>query len=174
MTRTLILLSLLLGAVPVQETWAQAQVAARAPVEPATPRPTSLTKKKPFKAVAAGPARVAPGDSFTLRYTIYLLNDKHYLYKDACSVTVSEAGPFQIGEVHYWPKPQKTHDPFENTEKEVYHKPLTMYLTGKVPPDTAPGKVTVRAVVAYRGCNESVCFFPTKETLELDIEVGPR
>ncbi len=145
--------------------------AGAAPVEPAGPRPAVLTKQKPFKAVAAGPKQVKPGDTFRVRYTVYLLDDSHYLYKDACAVEVTDPGPFTFGPLRYWPKPVKTLDPFEKTEKEVYHEPLTMYLEGTVPPDAAAGRYTISAVVKYRGCNKTVCFFPARETLQVTIDV---
>ncbi len=142
-----------------------------APIEPATPRPTTLTKTQPFQAVASGPERVKPGETFRVRYTIYLLDETHYLYKDACSVTVTEPGPFTFSAPKYWPAPEKTFDPFEQAEKEVYHHPLTMYLEATVPADAPTGKHRVSAVVKYRGCNKTVCFFPAKVTLPLSIEV---
>ena len=154
----------------VVTTWT-AQGGDPPPVEPATPRPTTLTKVRPFKAVASAPERVKPGETFQVRYTVYLLDETHYLYKDACSVTVTDPGAFTFGTPKYWPEPVKTLDPFEKTEKEVYHRPLTMYLEGRVPKDAPAGKHTVSAVVAYRGCNKTVCFFPVKETLSLPIEV---
>ncbi len=143
------------------------------PVVPAGPKPASLTKARPFKVVAAAPERVKAGDTFQLRYTVYLLDDTHYLYKDACSVTVTDPGPFTFGPTKFWPAPETTLDPFENKKKEVYHHPVTMYLQGEVPAGTPSGKYVLTAVVAYRGCNKTVCFFPAKETLVLEVEVAP-
>lgn len=146
---------------------------AETPIEPAGPPPSTMTKAKPFAVQGAGPTQAYPGRTFRLRYTIYLLNDTHYLYKNAGRLTLEKVEGVDFSPVRYWPKPTQKLDPYESKVVEVYHVPVTLYVEGTVAEDARIGTRQVEARVAYRGCNASVCFFPAKETIRLTLEIVP-
>ena len=142
-----------------------------APVEPATPAPTTMTKDKPFAAVANGPATVSPGETFQLRYSVYPLNHDHYLYKERMGLKVPTVAGISFSPIQFSPDPEKKYDQFEARDMEIYHVPVTLYVEGKVAPDAAPGSRTVEVQLSYQGCNPTVCFFPTRQTFPLTFEI---
>lgn len=141
------------------------------PVEPAGTPPTTLTKTKPFAVQAAAPDQAYPGQTFRLRYTVYMLDNTHYLYKDACALTLEKVEGVNFGPVHFWPQPAQKFDPYESKVMEVYHVPVTLYVEGTVSEDARLGSRQVEARISYRGCNASVCFFPVKETITRTLEI---
>ena len=124
----------------------------------------------PFKAVGAvegSPA--APGTTAELQFTVHVLAD-HYLYRSATSVEITDAGGLEVGEPRF-PAAKTKYDKWEKAEVEIFDKTFLVPVTVTVPADAAPGDHVVRADVRYRGCNPTMCFFPTTDPVELTVKV---
>jgi len=125
---------------------------------------------KPFKTLASmegSPA--APGGSVELLFTVHVLAD-HYLYRSATSVEITDAGGLDAGSPRY-PAAKTKYDKWEAAEVEIYEKTFTIPLTVTVPADASPGEYVVLADVRYRGCNPTMCFFPTTDNAEFRVVV---
>jgi len=141
-------------------------------VEPVMPAPSTLTKDNPFDVVMAGPEKIRAGEKFTLRYSVHILDKKHYIYKERSSLKVlSEAEGVTLSEPRFSREAERKYDPLEEKDMDIFHDHMTFYVEGVVAATAAAGPRTVTAQIRWQGCNPTVCFFPTKRELPINFEV---
>lgn len=131
-----------------------------------------LTKDVPFKDNAAGPSLVTPGSAFQLRYTVHVLDAKHYVYKEMMGVSFQPVEGITFGPVQFSREPETKYDQFEERQREIYHATVTMFVDAKVAANAALGPRTIEATVKYQGCNPSTCFMPAKKKQVLTVTVS--
>jgi thiol:disulfide interchange protein DsbD len=117
------------------------------------------------------PSSVAAGETLDLNVTFKLAEGVH-LYKDKLAFSWEKLDGVTPGKLKL-PPAGTIPDPLDETGRsvtEVYEKAVTvsvpLIVTGE------PGSVaTVRGVVKYQGCTDTVCFRPMEEVLSFDIAV---
>ena len=127
--------------------------------------------QQPFTASATVDGTpAAAGATVHVQVAIAIPSD-HYIYRDATSAAVLEAGALTAGDPVY-PAPVTKFDKWEDKDVEIYNENITISLPVTVPEGTADGAYAVQAEVRWRGCNPKMCFFPTSEVFDLQIVVG--
>ncbi len=140
-------------------------------VTPSPEAKAATTPEAPFEAKGSvTPAAAPPGSSVKLKYTVQV-HPGHFIYREATSVEITDPGGLKVG-TPIFPKPVTHFDKFENTEKEVYEQTITIVVPATLPKGAASGSpLTVTALVRYRGCNQTTCFFPKTDEIKLAVTV---
>ena len=137
----------------------------------ASPQLASAVGEQPFQASATVKGSPAtPGGTATVEVAIEIPAD-HYIYREATSVDMVDAGGLEAGPTRY-PAPLAKFDKWENRDVEIYDRTTYFSIPLAVPGDAAPGERAVKIEVRWRGCNPKMCFFPTTEPFDLVVVVG--
>jgi thiol:disulfide interchange protein DsbD len=106
-------------------------------------------------------ARVEHRNQSPLIRVDFSIPPKHILYADQLKIATQEGLPLEKIE---FPPPVQKKDPFSDETKKVYDRSFTALLR--------PGadKETVRLVVKFQGCDETVCFFPETRMFDLSLK----
>ncbi len=127
--------------------------------------------QQPFRAdVRLSRPEIAPGGSIEVVVDFHVPPD-HYLYRDKTGVTVTAAGGV-IPAPTVFPAPVRKMDKFTGVEKEIYEESFTVTVPVTVSGDQPPGEVQLEVTVSWQGCNDDLCYFPTRQETELTLQVG--
>jgi len=120
------------------------------------------------------PSSAAPGETVDLKVSFKLAEGVH-LYKDKLAFSWEKLEGVAPGELALPPAgaiPDLL-DPTGQSVIEVYDNAVTITLPLTV--TAAPGSsATVRGLVKYQGCTDTVCFRPVEETLAFNVPVNEK
>ena len=138
----------------------------------------------PLHAAAFGPQDVLeikpsfepaalPGGSSTELHVLVEIGALYHLYEESAGVSVEfPAGGASAGMVRR-PKGIMKIDSVSGERMSLYEGKQDFTATVSVPPDAKAGEIPVRILVDYQACTETLCFFPTQDTVLTALVVDP-
>ncbi len=113
---------------------------------------------------------MSPAESAEITRRLVVPQD-HFVYQDAVSVEVVDAGPLQVGALEL-PAGVLGVDPAgEPVERMHYSADTYIALPIAVPTDVEAGLVTVVLDIRHQGCRPGLCFPPKTTRVEVLVPV---
>lgn len=122
--------------------------------------------------------RVRPGDTFKLAFCPTIAQG-HHVYApweeqmSPFSVTLEVPTGVRLVTPMAYPAAARIHDPVMDMTLATYADEIPLStLVFEAAEDLVPGELSFRATISYQACNETVCYPPKTQVVEMKLEAG--
>lgn len=119
--------------------------------------------------VESSKQEVPQGASGFIQFTVNIVPD-HFVYREATSFEIKAPESIQILDPIF-PEAKIKTDPTDGQEKPIYENTQVFKVPFSVLRTAPTGAVEITAVARYRGCSQTVCFFPQTREFPLTITI---
>lgn len=123
-----------------------------------------------FQWKASPDALVAPAGGAATVTVMLTVADGHMIYHEDLTLEVEGNDQLRGGSAVY-PQPVRKWDEFSQAEADLYPSGTYTFLVPVLVAPDAAGQLEAVLAVGYRGCSDSVCFFPQRLELPLRVRV---
>ncbi|MBI3541248.1 MAG: thioredoxin family protein, partial [Deltaproteobacteria bacterium] len=113
----------------------------------------------------------SPGDTLPLE-VFFRIPSKHFLYRDKMTLSLVEGDGFELGESDYSPS-MKKQDPFSGKLMDIFEAGAVLKIPLKVNAKIKEGEKTVKLLLSYQGCSDTLCFRLMKKEILLPVVIVP-
>ncbi len=93
---------------------------------------------------------------------------KHFLYRNKLELQILEGEGFHLSAPEYSPSYSKK-DPFSEKTLEIFESTATLKTKIQSESNLSPGQYTLKLLLSYQGCSDSLCYRQMKHELSLPI-----